>query len=238
MKKVFAVVFILLAAVTLVRADYYIKSKSHTDAMSFMGQNQPAKDEVNEQWIGADKFANITPEMSIILDLGKGKALMISHKDKTYVETTLPLDMGKLMPPEAQAMMGMMKATVTVQPTTQTKTIGQWPCTLYNVNVNFMMMPMKMTVWASEKVPFDMNFYQEKIFGAMMKGTLRLDDASVAEMKKVKGYFIANDISMEMMGAKMHQTQEVVEISQKTPGPGVYAVPAGYTKAQYLSMQR
>lgn len=238
MKKVFAVLFILLAAVTLVRADYYIKSKYHSDAMAFMGQNQPAKDEIYEQWIGGDKFASITPDMNIIFDLGKSKAWMINHKDKTYVETTLPLDMAKLMPPEAAAMMGMMKATVTVQPTGQTKTIGQWPCSQYNVSVNIMMMPMKMTVWASEKVPFDMNLYQDKIFGNLMKGTLRLDDASVAEMKKVKGYYISNDMNMEMMGAKIHTTQDVVEISQKTPGPGVYAVPAGYTKAQYLSMQR
>jgi hypothetical protein len=238
MKKVFAVVFILLAAVTLVRADTYIKSKYHSDAMAFMGQNQPAKDEIYEQWIGTDKFANLTPDMSIILDFGKNKAVIINHKDKTYVETTLPLDMAKLVPPEMAGMMGMMKPTVAVQPANQNKTIGQWPCSLYNVTISMMGMPMKMAVWASEKVPFDLSFYQDKIFSAMMKGTLRLDDASVAEMKKVKGYFIANDVSMEMMGAKIHTSQEVVEISQKTPGPAVYAVPAGYTKAQYISMQR
>ncbi len=238
MKKVFAVVFILLAAATLVQADYYIKTKAHSDAMAFMGQNQPAKDEIYEQWIGADKFASITPDMIIILDFGKNKATLVQHKDKTYVETTLPLDMAKLVPPEMAGMMGMMKPTVAVQPGNQTKTIGQWPCSLYNVTISMMGMPMKMTVWASEKVPFDLKYYQDKIFGAMMKGTLRLDDATVAEMKKIKGYFIANDISMDMMGAKMHQTQEVIEISQKTPGPGVYAVPAGYTKTQYMSMQR
>jgi hypothetical protein len=237
MKKFFAAVFILLAVVTLVRADYYIKSKYHSDAMAIMGQNQPAKDEIHEQWIGSDKFANITPDMSVVLDLGKGVAYMINHKKNTNIHTTLPLDISKLVPPEAAAMMGMMKATVTVEPTTQTKTVGQWPCTLYNVSINMMMMPMKFTVWASEKVPFDLNLYKEKMFSNLMKGTMRLDDASVAEMNKVKGYWIANEMNMEIMGAKVHNNSEVVEISQKPAAAGVYAVPAGYTQSKFMEMR-
>lgn len=237
MKKFFAVVFILLAVVVLVRADYYIKSKAHTDPISMMGQNQPAKDDIHEQWIGGDKFANITPEISIILDLKQGLAWIVQHKTKTYVETTLPLDITKLMPPEAASMMGMMKATVSVQPTGQNKTIGQWACAGYNVSVNMMMMPMKMAVWASENVPFDLNLYKTKMFSAMMKGTLRLDDASIAEMEKVKGYWISSETTMEIMGAKMRNTSDVVEISQKTPGVEVYKVPAGYTQSKTLSMK-
>lgn len=237
MKKLFAVVFILLAVATLVRADYYIKSKYHSDAVAIMGQNQPAKDEVHEQWFSSDKFANITPDLTILFDLAKNTACIINHKHKTYVETTLPLDMAKLVPPEAAAMMGMMKATVAVEPTSQTKSIGQWPCTLYNVSINMMMMPMKFTVWASENVPFDLNLFKTKMFTNLMKGTLRLDDASVAEMMKVKGYWIANEMNMEIMGAKMHNTTEVVEISQKPAAPGVYAVPAGYTQAKFMEMR-
>jgi len=100
-----------------------------------------------------------------------------------------------------------------------------------------MMMPMKMAVLATENVPFDLNLYKNKMFSAMMKGTLRLDDASVAEMEKIKGYFIVTETSMEMMGAKMHSINEVVEISQKAPGADVYKVPATYTKAPFLSMK-
>lgn len=237
MKKFFAVVFILLAVVTLVRADYYIKSKYHSDAVAIMGQNQPAKDEMHEQWFSNDKFSNITPDMTIIFDLAKNMAYMVNHKSKTYVETTLPLDITKLLPPEMAGMMGMMKATVTVEPTSQTKTIGQWPCTLYKVSMNMMMMPMKFTIWASEKVPFNLNIYQDKVFGNLMKGTLRLDDASVAEMKKVKGYWIASEMTMEMMGAKMGSTNQVVEISEKPAAAGVYSVPAGYAQSKFMEMR-
>jgi len=237
MKKFFAVVFILLAVVSLARADYYIKSKSHTDALSMMGQNQPAKDEVHEQWIGDNRFANFTGEMNMVMDLGKGLAWFISTKNKTYTETTLPLDMAKLLPPQMAAMMGAMKTTAAVQATGESKTIGQWPCSGYAVTITMMGMPMKMTVWASERVPFDLDIYKTKMFASLMKGTMRLDDASVAEMLKVKGYWISTEMTMDMMGSKMHTTSEVIEISRKTPGPEVFAIPAGYTKSQYLSMR-
>jgi hypothetical protein len=39
------------------------------------------------------------------------------------------------------------------------------------------------------------------------------------------------------MGAKMHTTNEVIEISKKTPPASVYTVPAGYTKKDKLSME-
>jgi hypothetical protein len=237
MKKVFTVVLVVLALAALAHADFYIKSKAHTDAFAMMGKNQPAKDEINEQWIGNNKFANITPEMSMILDLGANKAWIINHKNKNYVETDIPLDMSKIMPPEAASMMGMLKATVSVQPTGETKTIGQWPCTKYDVSINMMMMPMKFTVWATENVPFDVNMFKDKMFASLMKGTLRLDDASIGELEKVKGYWIASEMNMEIMGSKMHTSSEVVEISQKTPGPGVYSIPAGYTKTQYMAIR-
>jgi len=237
MKKFFTVVFILLAVAALASADYYIKSKYHSDAVSIAGTNQPAKEEIHEQWIGGDKFANITPDMTIVMDVGKSKAWMINHKNKDYVETDLPLDMAKLLPPEMASMMSMMKATVAVEPTGAKKTIGQWACSGYNVSISMMMMPMKFSVWATETVPFDLNVYMNKFYANFLKGTLRLDDTSVAEMKKVKGLWIASEMNMEVMGSKIATATQVVEISQKPAGPGVYSVPAGYTQSKFLSVR-
>jgi hypothetical protein len=136
----------------------------------------------------------------------------------------------------AQMMSQMMKMTVTVTPNGQTKTIGQWKCSGYDVALNMMMMPMKMSVWASTDVPFDVAKFQ-KLYTNVLKAQLRLDDAAVTEMMKVKGYWIATEMNAEIMGAKMHNTTEVVEITNKTAPASVYAVPAGYTKKDKLSMQ-
>jgi hypothetical protein len=237
MKKLLTAVFILLVAAAWASADIYIKSKTHTDAISMMGQNKPASDTFSEQWIGDDQFANITDRMTTIIDLKRNVFDMINNQSKTYVETTLPLDMSKLLPPEMSAMAGMMKASVTVTPNGQTKKIGQWNCTGYDVTMTMMMMPIKMTVWASTDVPFDATKYLTKMYGNVLKAQMRLDDKAVQEMQKVKGFWIATDTTMEMMGQKMHTSMEVVEISQKTPPPGTYSVPAGYTKQDKLSVK-
>ncbi len=237
MKKIVCVLSLFMILASFAAADVYVKAKQHTDAFSVMGQSQPAKDEVIEQWIGDDKFAYISPEMSSILDLKKNIAYLIMPSEKTYVETPLPLDLTKILPPEmAQMMAGMMKMTVSVTPNGQTKTIGQWKCSGYDVAMQMMMMPMKISVWASTDVPIDMEKYA-KMQSNILKVQFRLDDAAVKEMMKIKGYWIATEMTAEMMGAKMRITLEVVEITKKTPDPSVYSVPPGFTKKDALTMQ-
>lgn len=229
---------ILLLAVAA-QADVYIKSKMHTDPVSFMGQNQPASDTTSEQWLGDDVFATVTEGMTTIIDLKKNVMLMINHKDRSYVETGLPLDYGKLMPAEMAGMaQAMMKMTVTVAPSGQTKTVGSWNCSGYNVALNMMMMPMKIQVWATTDVPFDMGHFMEKVQGNVLKAQFRLDDAAAKEMLKIKGLWIASETTMEVMGAKMRITTEVVEIGKKTPPASAYTAPAGYKKMERFTMQQ
>ncbi|MEW5900414.1 MAG: DUF4412 domain-containing protein [Acidobacteriota bacterium] len=236
MKKLLTVFLLVLTVSVLASADIYIKSKTHTDAMAMMGMNQPAKDEIIEQWFDNDRFAMVSPSLGFIVDLKKNILTYVVHQNKTYVESPLPLDFSKIIDPQAAQMMEqMMKMTVTVTPTGQTKTIGQWNCSGYDVSLNMMMMPMKMSAWATTDVPFDLDKFMN-LYTNVLKAQMRLDEAALQEFKKIKGYMIASEMSAEMMGAKIHVTQEVMEISKKTPPTSVYSVPAGYTKKDKLSM--
>jgi len=236
MKKLLTVLSVVLALTVIAHADVYVKSKTHSDAFSIMGQSQPARDGIQEQWIGEEKFASLSEDMSSIVDLKKNLMYIISHKEKTYVETTLPLDLTKLLPPEMAQMAGaMMKMTVQVAPNNQTKKVGPWNCAGYDVAISMMMMPMKMKVWASADVPLDMKTYMDKIYGNVLKAQMMLDDNAVKEMMKVKGFWIASETNIEMMGAKMASSTEVLEITKKTPDASVYKVPADYKKTDKLS---
>jgi Domain of unknown function (DUF4412) len=238
MKRTVTAILCILAIASFASADIYVKSKVHTDPMSVMGQSQPAKDSFSEQWIGTDKFAMLSDKTASVIDLGKNVMYIINHTSKTYIEAPLPFDFTSLLPAQMATMMqGMMKMTVTVNPTGVKKTIGSWACDEYDVTMNMMMMPMKMKVYATTDVPFDLAAYMSKIYGTVLKSQFRLDDASVSEMMKVKGFWISSETTMEMMGSKIRTTTEVVEISQKTPPAGAYGVPAGYTKQDKLSMQ-
>jgi hypothetical protein len=237
MKRFLVMLMIVAVAALSLSADVYIKTKTHTDAMSMMGQNTPARDDVSESWIGDKVFVTITAEQSIIIDLGKNMAYMVNPKSKTYVETPLPLDFTKILPPQAAAMAGMLKMTATVKPTAETKKIGSWNCTGYDVDMTIMGMAMKMRSWVSTDVPFDYADFNAKFLANMLKGQMRLDDASAKEFAKMKGYTIASDMTGDIMGAKMRTTTEVTEITKKAAPAGTYSVPAGFTKTATLNLE-
>jgi hypothetical protein len=235
MKKVLFAIVLILAIGLILPADVYIKTNVHTDAFAMMGQNQPAKDEVIEQWIGNNQLLNKTGDKIMIMDMNKKMMFIVNPKDKTYVETALPLDMSKLVPKEAASMMSMMKMTVKVTPNGQTQKINQWNCTGYDVEMNMMMMPMKMKVWATTEVPFDWKMFS-KMYANVSKMSF-MDDAAIAELMKVNGYQVASEMTMDMMGSKLKVNSQVVEITQKPAPAGIYAVPAGYTKKATLSLE-
>jgi hypothetical protein len=243
MKKLILVLTLIVFFTTaFLCADVYIKTKTHMDAFEMMGQKQPAKDEFQEQWIGENKFAQIMKQHAIILDLGKQMLYIVNHGAKTYIETSLPLDMSKLLPEQMAQMMGSMKINVTVTPNGQTKKIGTWNCNGYDVvmDIQFMMpMKMKMLIWATTDVPFDWKTFADKMFPAIMKAQsvqMPFGDEVVNEFKKIKGYQVATEMSMNMMGTEMKVNTEVQEITNKPAPAGTYAVPAGYTKNEKFSM--
>ena len=236
MRKALSILFIVSFAVVFANADTLIRQTSHTDAFTMMGQSQPARDESQEIWIGQDQMATVTKETTIIVDTSRKVLDMINHSKKTYVEMTLPLDMSQYLPPQMAQMMTGTKVTVTPKGTTQQ--IGQWNCDGYDVVMDMMgMMKMKMVVWATTSVPFDWAQVQEKMSDNVMKASMRLDDAAVAEFKKIKGFQIKADVGVEMMGSEMKASTTVTEISTQPAPAGMYVVPAGYTKQDKFNMQ-
>lgn len=235
MKKAVLFAVVLFVAALMLPADIYIKTNVHTDAFEMMGQKQPAKDETTDQWLNEKQLFVKQGERVTILDLGKNAMYILNLKEKNYVEAALPLDMAKLLPPEAASMASMMKISVKITPNGQKRKIGQWNCIGYDVDMNMMMMKMKMVIWASTEVPFDW-----KAFAKMYSNVAKMqfmDDASLAEFNKIQGFQVASEMSMDMMGSKMKVTSEVVEITKKPAPAGLYAVPAGFTKEKTLSMK-
>ncbi len=229
MKKLLIVSMLVLFSVAFLSADVYIKQQTKTGA--FMGQ--PAKEFVQEQWFDYNRIATVSPENSFIVNMSEKKFVMINHGAKTYIETTLPLDMSALMP---EQMAGMMKSmmdgiTVSVKPNGQSQKIMTWNAQGYDVIMNVMGMEMKMVFWASTEVPFDWKKLSA-LSAELYKAQLRVGEKFIEEFKKIEGYPIATD--MDVMGMKINMT--TLEIGDKTPPAGIYTAPAGYTKKDRLDI--
>jgi hypothetical protein len=240
MKKLIFVVTLVVISLAFLNADVYIKTNTHTDAFEMMGKKQPAKDQVSEQWLGDNKFAQISENQAMVMDLSKNVIYVIYPGTKTYVEAKLPLDISKLLPEQMAAMMDMMKMTLTVNPTTETKKIGDWNCKGYDVTMSMQMMTMKMKSWVTKDVPFDWKAFYDKMYPYVMKlsGGLGLDENALKEFKKFDGFQVAMEMTMNLMGKDMKTTSQVVEISKKPAPAGTYSVPEGYTKQDKLTIRR
>ncbi|MGB8951566.1 MAG: hypothetical protein WCC06_02710 [Candidatus Aminicenantales bacterium] len=244
MKKLIFILTAIIATASFLGADVHIKSKTHTDAFEMMGQVQPAKDELTEQWIGNNIFATFSSKQNMVIDLNKNMMYVIYPQDKSYVEAQLPLDLSKLLPPEAAQMLSMFQVTAKVTPTDETKKVGDWNSTGYDMEMNFtgmMSMTMNLKIWASTEVHFDWKTYMEEMYPAVLKVSsisMPLTDDIVNEFKKIKGFQVASEMTMNIMGANMRVTTEVIEIAEKPAPAETYSVPAGFTKKDTLSLQR
>ena len=237
MTRILASVLLVLLASPAFAADVFVRIKTHSDPTAAGGQAQPARDDVTEQWYGPGKTAQSGGDGGFIVDLEKNMAYMVNHRDKSYVPMPLPIDITKVLPPELAQMAPRMQMTASVTPTTDTKTIGSWPCTAYDVSLTVMGMPMALRVWASTAVPAALLDYASQVTPVFLQGQMRLTDESVKEFAKIRGFQVATELTADMMGARMRTTTEVVEIVEKPAPAGTFAPPAGYAQKATLSLQ-
>ncbi len=230
MKKIIMTVAIVLFSL-MINADVCIKQK--TDAPAIMGQ--PASSEVIEQWLGDGKMAMVGGKNGFVVDIAAKKMLMINNTDKTYLETSIPVDLSKLLPPEVAPMMEqMMKGTsVSVEKTGATRKVAGFDTVSYKMSISMMGMQMPMTLWVAEKLPFDWKKYQA-VYSQMMQIMMKGGEQIAKEMAKIQGYPLATET--EVMGMKI--TSETIEINvNATPPAGTYSVPAGYKKIDTMAMR-
>jgi len=239
MKKLLCLIISLLAVISVIQADVYIKARSTTDPINAYGQNIPAREIITEQWIGNEVYCQKNGDtVSNLYDLKKNKIYLIFHQSKSYLELTPPVDFASLLPAEmSQMAQALEQLTISTKPTGETRTINNIQCQGYQVEMTVLMSPMNMKVWASEALPVNLKTFLEKVWPEIIKLELKGNDKALSELSKIKGLWIAYETQVQTMGVEIKARYEVVEISKKTPPPGIYSVPAGYKKKDKLSME-
>lgn len=232
MKRTVQFALALLAGAWMAHADILIKQEVRTPAFMM----QPAKTESSELWLGDGVMAQRGKESSVIINKKNNTMAMINHVDKSYVETSLPPDMSKLMPPEAAQAMSMMMQNmkVSVERTGSKKTVAGIDAVSYRVTMNMMGMPMVSTYWVAEEgLPFDWEKYQDltsQFAQISMNGT----EAMVKEFSKIQGFPLATEASV--MGMTVVTETTAIDTTA-TSEADTYSVPAGYKKNYRLMGQ-
>jgi hypothetical protein len=221
-------------------ADTVLTSKSHTDAFSIMGRQQPAEDRTIQTWLGNDRMARLGDTTDIIVRLDQKKLYMVNHEDKTFSPIDLPVDLKKIVPPEMAQVMeqmgGMMKMDATVTPTDETQKVGQWNAKKYLVAVNAMGMKMDIESWHSKDVAVDYGALQQ--LAENRAALLPQGGDWIRKIAEIEGYPVRQTVTMTLMRSPMRSSQELVSVDEKAAPAGTYEVPAGYTEKAYNPMEQ
>jgi len=226
----------VLISPSVAKADIVIKKKKHTDAVTMMGQSQPAKDEEVATWLAKDKMRQEEGDGKVfIIRFDQNKAYSIDFTKNTYSEINLPIDLEQAMGPQAQQMMQMMKLSANVTDTGEKQKINNWNCKKYVVEISLSMMgmnmPFNMEIWASKDLGIDMNLYKRFYKEILSLSPMTKD--FLEDFQKMDGYPVLTKVSMTMMGSEMKYKEEVISVEKKDAPPGTYDIPQGFTKTSF-----
>ncbi|HMA63956.1 MAG TPA: DUF4412 domain-containing protein, partial [Chitinispirillaceae bacterium] len=215
------------AAIT-VSADNYLVQKKHTDAFKMMGQTVPAKDEQSVMWSSSDKMClNPDKDTVSVIRLDKKVLWVIYKKNKKYSE--LDLDALAAMA-DVPGMGNMMNVSATVTPTTETKQIGKWNCTKYQISSTMPMTTIETVSWNSTDIKVDYDAYakMKNFASAVMPGFGEM----IKEFQKIKGFPVFTESVSKIMGNEVKSSEELIEISEKAAPAGIYDIPSGFKKTK------
>jgi len=231
-----AAAFAVLPAVAA--ADTHLIQKQHTDAMSLMGHDEPAKDETIETWMSKTSVARRGGSIDMIARFDEKKLYVINNPDRAYSVIALPFDFKSLLSPEqqpmAEQMEKMMAVDVTVTPKDETKQVGKWATKRYDLTVTGMGMKMDIVNWVSKDVGVDRDTYKEFI-GSMANLQMRSD--WMKKLAEIDGYPVEQDMTMTIMGKPIRSHSELVSVDERAAPAGTYEPPAGYTERKYDPMK-
>lgn len=225
----------VIAVAAVAHPDTKIVQTTHQDSFTVMGQTQPAKDEEQVLWIGADRMRLDTGTTSVLVRLDQKKMILLDHEAKTASAIDLPIDLSTLLPPGmAEQMMLMMQFDVTVAPKDETRQIGSWQTTGYDLSMTSQMMSVQSSLWATSDVNVDFEAYYELYSQilALQPGMKKMAD----ELRQIKGLVIEQEgvASMPMMGDTSFKTsQKTVSIDDITPPSDLYDIPPDYTSEPF-----
>ncbi|HLV32925.1 MAG TPA: hypothetical protein VKY57_15270 [Chitinispirillaceae bacterium] len=220
-------------------SDIYMSHKISTDSYKRDKKDGETEVRTTMQWFADDKLRSDDGNESVLMRLDKDTIYTLDHKKKTYFAFQAST-LGMLpnadaddeqVPAMVSSMMGnMFKMEVAIEPTSETKKIGQWNCTKYNQTVKMMGMTTTTELWATEDVVINKKLLDKFLASQFMTKSGMQDFAGKMqkEAEKIKGCVVYSK-SITAMGKKRTETiDEVTEIKEQAASQDIWVVPPKY----------
>ncbi|MFH2035555.1 MAG: hypothetical protein ABIJ45_04055 [Candidatus Zixiibacteriota bacterium] len=230
----------------IVSADVFLKQVTFTQGYEMMGQKMPDNYDTASIWANEGNYRfEMSGDVTILANAKDDMLRILNNTDKTYSEILMSAlgDPTKMLGDAAtdphnvqqlqmlQGMAQMMKLSVTVKPTDETKKIGDYNCKKFNIDINMGMAQISSENWATEDIKINYDLLQS-IFRfnlAIMPGYKEM----MEELNKVKGIIVLSEGTVSTMGNQIKTKTELVESLVKDAPAGTYDIPKDYTEIPY-----
>jgi hypothetical protein len=229
----------ILGVASVATADLRVKQRSHTDEYYYGGRVTPAENSESEIWIATDRMAYLSAHRQIIIDNHSGTFTFVNLDDSTYVESPLPFDWPKVVPEDIVATLARYRTHGTVENTHDVAPLDEWNCSIYMATSwidtdegKYNERDMKM--WVTQDLPID--WQQFRAMHVHLLKVMNYDADLLEAFNAIPGFVVRTEADRFIQGFSVPSVEEVVEVQEAPPGPGVYVVPAGFEKKSLLSM--
>ena len=211
-------IILLVCSLTFAEKGLYVEQQTHTPGI--MGQ--PAKDEIAKTWISDSGYRMETGTSIMIIRFDTKKIWNIDMEKKTYYEADA--ESMKEMAQMGKAMMNNNGETkFEFKKTGNTKKIKDWTC--YEVKAQNAIMTQ--TMWLTEDLPYGKDTYYK-----FYKNVPEFEEISetIYNSEEIKGFPIANEVEINMMGMKIKSSSELISIKEQDVPVSMYNLPDGLQK--------
>jgi len=237
MRRLTLFVLCLAFVPAALRADTWMRVREHTEASYHHGTVDPAVDSETEIWIGVGRIASIDKDRHYIMDMTAGRVIVAEKADTAYVETALPFSLSVILPEEVRPRAAMFQTTGEVTRLEETKMIGGRMCRGWMVHswIDYLetrFNETERTVWIAEDLPVG-----EKVLDTYYDVVWRMNnfnDGFVAALKGMGGWEMMTESVTYSEGQAVKSYSLVEEIAEKEAPAGVYEVPGGYRKKEFI----
>jgi hypothetical protein len=207
-------------------------------------------------YLGAAKVRSAQDKADSIFDLATGKLTMIDHQKKQYWETSMEeMDamlrqvdqqmneqMANIPPAMREKMAGLMggggAATVTVIKGSKTRVIAGHSCEQYTIKAGESYTAEQ---WLARDLQIPTQYWSLQRAQFASNPMLKRFAQVAEEMKKLKGFSLAQTVSMKgPMGMNLTTTTEAVEVKVGAIPAATFEIPGGYKKVEspFLKMNK
>ena len=237
-KNIFGPCAVLLFGVAIAaQADMTMTQVQTTQAMKNGKADGDPKTQSSILWIAADKIRMDGQNESVLLKGDKDSVYLIDNKKKTYTGISLsqiadPSGQSQEMPAGMPGMMAdMMKMEVTVETTSEKKTINNWNCIKYLQTVKMMGTATTSELWATTDIKVDPAMANKLGSSLLLKSPAMKNLAAQMQKEygKIKGFVVYSVATSTAGGKETRTTSEIREVKESAAPAGTYDVPAKYS---------